>query len=307
LGDDNAIVRWRNLFWAAGRFNSRAFQGLACAFRQDSRIEPNNKGGTLKAGGEYTKTPAPGPIKSADYILTGEVTGAGDAYKITARIEAACNREVVKTASITTTADLAQVTAAAETLAAQFRPLQDTIAAFEKRKRESNPAIARSNPDGKLTITAKPRVKVGERTPVTVKMTDCDGYPLGNREIRFVQGSWPDLGKMPGTTGGTIEPSSVVTNASGQATVFFKATAAGTAQIAAWYGHYRPTRHPYALLKKSAVAVEPFKPDWTGTFSIRRTRELTSDGPSVGNKNVLSDKTIWGDDSVRFSGFLSQT
>jgi len=272
--DAAAIMRWKSLFEAAPRFNFKVLEGAECVFRVDAGLfNADRQGGKLVFGGEYANAAPPGPIKTLDYIITGEVTSTGNSYTITARIEAAYSREVVKSVSITTPPGPDQIKAAAEALATRMGPFTQTITDFEKRKRTSDTKFSRSNPEGKIEITVKRRIIEGERTEVRLKMTDCDGYPLANREIRFTKGSWPDLGDMPGTTGGTAKPSSVVTDAAGQAAVSFKGTKAGEAELVAWYGHYRPTGHPYVLLKTTKITIDPFKvrPIFTLSFEEKLT------------------------------------
>jgi len=272
--DAAAIMRWKSLFEAAPRFNFKLLEGAPCVFRMDAGLfNADRQGGKLVFGGEYANTAPPGPIKTLDYIITGEVTGAGNSYTITARIEAAYSREVVKSVSITTSPGPEQIQAAADALTARMGPFTQTITDFEKRKRASDTKFSRSNPEGKIEITVERRIMEGEFTDVRLKMTDCDGYPLANREIRFTKGDWPELGEMPGTTGGTVKPASVVTDAAGQAAVSFKGTKAGEAQFVAWYGHYRPTGHPYVLLETTQITVDPIKvrPIFTLSFEEKLT------------------------------------
>jgi hypothetical protein len=107
----------------------------------------------------------------------------------------------------------------------------------------------------------------GERTQATLKMTDCDGFPLAGREIGFLKASWPE-GDVPGTTGLRLKSSTVVTDASGQARVSIQAQEPGAAQLEAWHRFRKPTGRPDVIVKTFPIKVEPyrFRPILTLTF-----------------------------------------
>jgi hypothetical protein len=208
-----------------------------------------------------------GAIKSIDYLLTGEITGSGNAYTITARIEAGYSRDVVKTATVRTTGELVQMRAVVNSLADQLRPVSAAITAFEIQKRASNKDVARANPLVKIATDVKTTMLDGERTQATLKMTDCDGFPLASREIGFLQASWPE-GRVSGTTGLRLKSSTVVTDASGQARVSIQAQEPGAAQLEAWHRYRKPTGRPDVIVNTRPIKVEPyrFRPILTLTF-----------------------------------------
>ena len=278
-GDANAMPRWNNLFYGQLGFSTRMREGgIACASRLEDAaawVAQHSGGGALRSGPVKLNTAPPGPIPSLDYLVTGEITGSSNAYTATARIEAAYSREVIKTASVQFTGDLEPLNprsmrAAILSLADQLRPLSAIITAFEIRKRASDKAVARSNPDARIAFTVKPTMLDGERAQVDLTMTDCDGFPLAGREINFRRGIWNGH-EVPGTTGFTLKSDAVVTDASGKASISIKARDPGAAQLVAWYGFHRPTGYPYAIVKTMPITVVPyrFQPILTLTFDER--------------------------------------
>ena len=93
---------------------------------------------------------------------------------------------------------------------------------MKKTERSANPQLSidyfTSEP---ITVTpAKKILKPGESTTVQLLLRDCDGVPLGNREIIFEESSFEGFA-LPATKGGTISPAVVKTDAQGKATVKF--------------------------------------------------------------------------------------
>jgi hypothetical protein len=73
-------------------------------------------------------------------------------------------------------------------------------------------------------VPAKKTLLPGESTDITIELKDCDNQPLVGRTINF-NGSKGEV-TIPGTIGGIVTPSKIVTDASGKATAKFKMTAA---------------------------------------------------------------------------------
>jgi hypothetical protein len=303
-GDTAELLRRRALYMLSPRFGIRAFSTGECGriFKIDSAIFLG--GGGMKWGLSQNVAPA-GRVTSLDYLFAGEMTIQGSAYVVNVRLEAAYSREVVRTATASIpivdpdpaqsgppmsvlAATVQLVEAAAESLAAEFRPLSALITEWERQKRSDDTGIARSNPDGKLVVKPQRlRMKKGETVRVDLIMTDCDDKPLGNRPIRFSRGEWNEMA-IPGTTGGSIKPGPVETDGAGRATVEFTATASkGTGNIRGWYGHHRPSGVPNVVFGEVQVVImpDPVEPEpveivkgpereWRGTVTVSTSQDV---------------------------------
>lgn len=257
--DPYAIQRYFDLF-DLGRFvRSRVMADRSCPSLQ--YLDPRVSGGNLRPAVETASPAPPGPL-SYDYVLAGEITESEGEYTAVARLEAGKTREVIQAASYTfpDPGRGNRMTAwhdAVDALAAQLTPAAMVITRWEKKKRDSDPGIARANPEGKLILKpAKTQLNEGESTDVDLEMKDCDGTPLGQRKIHFEPGSYDVLGRLDGTTNGTVEPSEVITDEAGMAHVTYKASQQrGAAEIHAWYGHHRPRGEAYAITGNCTVNV----------------------------------------------------
>lgn len=153
-------------------------------------------------------------------------------------------------------------------------PLLQTIRTFEVNKRNSDVTVAirdKFTTAQEITVTPKKtKLNVGESVDVDIEMIDCDGVPLGNRDISFVGDPEDSVLMIPSTTGGTVEPSTVTTDGSGKATVKFTAgSTAGADQIVASYRHYKPCGRLSAFLGTAAIVVgQPVIPLWVVNASI---------------------------------------
>jgi len=262
-GDANAIVRYKSLFYMAKETIIKIRSDNSCpqAALVDGNLWTPNGAPRLRSGLETPTLPPPGRL-DLDYIVTGQITGSAGVYTVVARIESGYSREVVKTATYILKdpgkgTQLPDFDAAVDSLAGQLSPIGGVITQWEKKKRDGDPGIARSQPDGKLTIRpAKNQLYEGETTDVELDLVDCDGVQLKNRTVHLLAGQWETLGNLEGTTGGKVQPSVVVTDGDGKAHVKFTAgDQRGPATIRAWYGHHRPGGQPNAIIGKATVNI----------------------------------------------------
>jgi hypothetical protein len=258
--DPDAIQRYWALFRIARFARSKMTADRSCPSLViiDVNVGP---GGTLKSGIEQAVTAPPGPL-DYDYVFTGQVTGSGGSYTAVGRIEAGETREVVREASFTfkdpgTGPENPGADAASSAIAAGLSPMAAVITQWEKKKRDGDPGIARSDPDGTLTLRpAKKRLNELETTDVEVEMVDCDGVPLKQRQIHFEPGTYEKLGSLEGTTNGKVDPPVVTTDDEGKAHVKYTASnQRGPAEIHAWYGNHRPKGTANAILGQTTVNV----------------------------------------------------
>jgi hypothetical protein len=259
----NAIVRYRALFSIARFTIAKIREDTSCPrlVYIDGNVWLPNGATHLRSGLETPSLAPPGRL-DLDYVFTGEVTGGAGAYTVVARIESGWSREVVKAASYTLKDPgrgtmIPDLDAAVDALAEQLSPIGAVITQWEKRKRDADPGIARSQPEGTLTIRpAKNQLDEGEVTDVEIELVDCDGVQLKNRTVHFEAGQWETVGRLEGTTGGKMQPSVVVTDDEGKARVKFTAgNQRGPAYIRGWYGHHRPGGQPNAIIGQTTVNI----------------------------------------------------
>ena len=202
------------------------------------------------------------PPKYGDYLITGSVIPSGTGYLMHFELQTACSRNKVAAADIPfhPSSDAAYMEKIAHQAAAQLSPLTDKITDYSKKQREADNKIAYSN-WGSESITIKPKKKrlaAGEETEIEITMKDCDGYALGNRQVDFSKSS---INGMPirGTTGGTVTPAVVTTDANGKAKAKFKMGSDKKAMIAAHYLFNRPSGCPDAMIGSYPVNSIPIK------------------------------------------------
>ncbi len=301
-------ARWRALVMAPGQFSVRVFENAGCYnFRKiDAAAQVAAWGdGTLRSGNSRNVAP-PGPIKELEYLFSGAFAVDAGSSTITVQLETAYSREVVRSASVSfpraqagtpvemLAATLAQVDTAVRELAKEFQPLGSRIIEYERKKRDSDPMVARTCQGGNLELNPERQKMTSDETlKVDLTLTDCDGVALGNREVRFSQGEWPEGTKIPGTTNGVVIPDPVTTDGEGKATVYFNPKGKGTAMVRAWYPHYRPSGHPKVLFDETAISVSQ-PPQYSVRVGITaykyEDQELiqgSSDGRSVTSEQIL--------------------
>ena len=262
VADADSILKWWNLFTPA------------CFARAWSHEEDPDKdcftwidggmwlasqlqGGHFKFGPTYANVPPDGPVKGVPYIMTGFVNPATgpNLYTFTWEIECGTTREVVQSATVTFSTDSVDVTNAGKEAATELMPIETTIRAFEEKKRESDPGIARGGDEAFLRVTpARRQLKAHDTTTVELEMVDCDGYQLKNRQIVLHAFSDSTLGSFPGTVGGTVSPDVVTTDNEGKAQVTFTAgDNPGVAMVNAAYVFRKPHGWPFALIGNAVI------------------------------------------------------
>jgi hypothetical protein len=225
-------------------------------------------GDTLHIGIGYYNLPPAEEVVSADYLLTGSVSGSNGTFTLTVNLETAVSREVVLSQSAGYGYDVTSQQTAGQTIAAAFMPLFQIIHNFEVNKRNTDVTVAIRDiftTSQEIIVTPKKtKINVGESVDVDIEMTDCDGVPLSNREITFEALPDDTILMIPGSTGGTVEPSTVTTDGSGKAAVKFTAgSTTSVGQIVAAYRHKKPCGRLSAFLGTAAIVIgQPTKPLW---------------------------------------------
>lgn len=252
-----SMFQWRQLYSLSGFTNSKLFELNKNCVRF---LQP------LVTGiGDITTPRLPEKSESSnygDYLVTGWVRQAGEECILHLELQTTCGLHRVTSAEVPfhLSGDSAYIKGIAHQAASQLSPLADKIKAFEKKERESNKTVAFSG-WGTESITIKPkkhRLAAGEETEVEISMKDCDGYPLANRQIDFTK-SGPGEPAILGTTGGTVIPSSLTTDANGKAKVKFKMGSGKTALIAAHYLFNKPSGCPGAMIGSFPINTVPVK------------------------------------------------
>ncbi len=146
---------------------------------------------------------------------------------------------------------------AGDAFGAALSPMATIVTQWVKKKRDGDPGLAHSNPDGMLNLRPSKRIlDEGETTDVGMEMLDCDGVPLKQREIHFEPGRYEPLGSLEGTTNGNVDPPVVVTDDEGKAHVnYTESDQRAPADIRAWYGHHRPKGTASAITGQAAVTI----------------------------------------------------
>jgi hypothetical protein len=233
------------------------------------------QGDVLRFGVEYFNVPPPtGEVRSEEYLLSGFITSSGGIYTLNAVLETAISREVAITKSVTYGFDQASQESAAQTLIAAFTPIFYKIRDYEVKKRNADVTVAISSlghPSPAIAVTPRrTKIDVGDSVDVDIAMIDCDDVPLGNREIFFTD---QIIGDVPckGTTGGTVVPPSVITDASGKAKVkFIAGKATGIGNIVPTYQHKKPCGTPSALQGNAAIIIgRPLPSLWLVHAALR--------------------------------------
>jgi len=285
----DSIVAWQTLFWpsAAARGYMRTNDPTkdCIGWRDGAMINAIDlQNGKLKFGYEYSNLPSPGPLKSSNYLITSKVQASGSKYIFTLVLETAISREVVKTVEREFSANVESANNAGEQAAMQMMPLFETIRKFEVDKRNTDKKVAISDVNPEM-ITIKPAkriVNTEETIDIDITMIDCDGVPLADRSIIFVDTTIrinDDILLMKGTIGGEITPHVAVTDESGKVTVKFKAgKKSGIAQIVAWYPHLKPYGWGDFFHGTANVQIKPLPPkQWVLNAQITSTTTLNRD------------------------------
>ncbi|PIQ09594.1 MAG: hypothetical protein COW71_05625 [Ignavibacteriales bacterium CG18_big_fil_WC_8_21_14_2_50_31_20] len=263
---DSLILKWMNLFWP-GIFATSALRANEpksdCITWFDGAVLNAKalEGIILVYGPEYLNLPPDGPLTSSDYILSGFTRELNGHYESALTLEAAYSREMVKSVSIEYENTQTNISEVGKDLAVKFGSIWDVIKDFERFKRDTDNEVAirdlwtrHSNPEIVLT-PEKQKVEPNETIDIELEMIDCDGVPLGNRQIFFADTTIMKM-KFNGTTGGIIDPPIVNTDANGKATVKFTAgNSLGIANISAFFPHKRAYGVPDGFLENTIVVI----------------------------------------------------
>ncbi|MGE5621279.1 MAG: T9SS type A sorting domain-containing protein [archaeon] len=289
------IAKWVNLFWpgVSAKLILRDNEpNRDCITWYDGAMITANelKKPIPKIGPGTTNIPPAGPISSADYIVTGLTNSYGGDYQATLILETAESRELVKSVSVIFKNEPQSVTNSSTELASKFGSILNVIKDFERNKRNTDNTVAirdlwKSDSPEEIKLTpAKRNIETEEPVDIKVEMIDCDGVPLGNRKIYFVDTTISGM-NFTGTKGGKIEPPVVVTDAGGEATVKFTAgTTPGLVQITAFYPHKKPCGRDGGFSGAAAVMIgrAPAK-KWVVQATISEQTIRTIDTTWTGN------------------------
>jgi hypothetical protein len=260
----DSLTQWYRLFFLSKYANGKLIELNKGCVRFTQPMVTNSQGENVVMVG-VTSTMLPQNSKPSlygDYIITGSVMQSGNGYLMRMKLLTACGGNEVAAVSIpfNTSESADYIKEVAESAAMQLSPVADKINEFAKEQRDQNKEVAYAN-WGSASITVVPKKRnlaAGQETEVQISMKDCDGFPLSNREISFSKNS---IGGMPilGTTGGTVTPSTVTTDARGKAKVKFKMGEGKTAIIAAHYLFERPYGCPDAMVGSAPINSIPIK------------------------------------------------
>jgi len=306
----DSIIAWQTLFWpsaaARGYMHTNDPTKDCIGWRDGAMINAIDlQNGKLKFGAEYSNLPPGGPLRSSDYLITSKVQSSGSKYIFTLVLETAISREAVKTVELEFNANVESANNAGEQAAMQMMPLFETIRKFEvdKRNTDKKVAICDLNPEMITVKPAKKNVDAGESIDVDITMMDCDGVPLANRSIIFVDTAVQVNTNTPllkGTIGGEITPRVAVTDESGKVTVkFIAGKKAGIGQIVAWHPHLKPCGRGDTFHGTAIVQINPLPPKYwvlnaqiTSIITLNRDTVMTFDMGGLQQINQSSTRVL---------------
>lgn len=250
------MAAWYSLFYAgpgaaSAIFTPQCARFIDGSFYRDGSGVPSN---SLTVGIDHPNTAPAGALKGMDYLLNGSVSRDGSGYEVTMALECACSRQQVITASAHFD-DPDQASAAAGDLARRnFIPVADKIRDFERDARDEDPEVSIGGYNSKLVLDPiRRKASMGEKVPVTLTLTDCDGEPLGGRKIALT-GSGADA---PASVNGSFAASEATTGDDGKVTVDFTVgSARGTALARAYFFHKTPFGCKAVAVDEAAIDVE---------------------------------------------------
>jgi hypothetical protein len=269
----DSIIAWYNLFWPAAVARSYMHNNdpsKDCIYWKDGALvnAKELQNGTLTFGREYSNLPPQGSIYSSDYLIRSTVVASQGSYMFTLILETGPSREIVKSVQYPFQPTEVSANQVGQSAANDMMPLLQTIRQFEVNKRNADTKYAirdlwkKGLPDEIIIKPEKSVVDTGETINLDITMTDCDGVPLGNRAITFIDTTiyWSNGGKefpLAGTTGGEIIPHTATTDASGKVTVKFKAGSEPKAgNIIGWYPHLKPCGRADAFQGTALVQIK---------------------------------------------------
>lgn len=310
-------LEWLQLFWlgrhanaalsAAGKSCIRFMQPLTAEASNASflsaggiEIPPlNEESETLIIGQTYTNLPPAGEAsRFGNYLLSGYVRPQDGSYIMHMELQAACSRKVVAAATVPfhLSSGSDYIRSIADQAASQLLPLQDKIKQFELEQRQENEMVALDDDLAESIIIHPKKMKLGagEETDLEITLKDCDGTPLANRKIVFTRGSLGGVPISSGTTGGTVSPSSVLTDAHGKAKARFKMGNEKTAVITAYHVYQKPYGCEGVKLGSATIGSVPVKIEITYLQNETRTlRRATLPGLKIKGGDETEQTTMF--------------
>jgi hypothetical protein len=212
-------------------------------------------------------TPPADTVNYADYIVYGSVSTDANPTLVL-KLESSITHELVKSDTVVLGASFDPVVVG-RTAAAGIGPIYTTIIEYEKKKR-SEIGLCAIAP--KVIFTAeKTELSEGESVSLSVKLIDCDGAALSN---------WP---VVLTTSGGTLNPATVTTNAQGVATTVFTATNLKVTALVTTMLSYVNPKGGSGVASVLPINFNPKKNDgeWvvTATYEYRSTSESKRNAP----------------------------
>ena len=231
-GTENLWPEWKNLFMLASVVSIQIANNESGCIKMT--IPPSVDTGDvelLSVGGETFVNLPSNPLISPDlsqygnYLMTGSITNNGTSCQLHVEVQTACSRKVVITAqtNFSLSSVSGNVSNIAQQIVAKLSPLADKIKKFELSERQQAKELSLYPVSWGDPIKVTPQKKIlkaGESTSFTIEVKDCDGIPLAGREVFFNESTFEGF-KVPGTTGGTVTPANVITDANGIAKATF--------------------------------------------------------------------------------------
>lgn len=157
------------------------------------------------------------PGDDIDFVSYAEVSRSGDpgayTYTVTVTITDAHTGSTVITPS-QTTSDLGDVDSLIDVLTDSFSPVPDRLRDYQKKLRDESGGTKWIGAKWRTTAD-KTRLRIDETTKIHIKAFDClDEKPIPNQQISV---------KLTDDNVGSVTPAQVTTDASGEATVIFRA------------------------------------------------------------------------------------
>ena len=221
------MLQWRQLFWLGRHAGAYLFQRNNDCILFTQPIYVDEKANeTLLIGQTHTVLPGSGNVSEfGDYLLTGFVKNSGSQGLLHLELQTACSRKTVASSEVPfqMSSESNYIIGIAQQAASRLSPLIDKIKEFELKERAENRQVAISGFfSEQMTITPKKhKLKPGEETEFEIEIKDCDGQSLKEMVIEFNNASVEGM-SIDGTSGGTVLPAKLVTDALGKAKGKFK-------------------------------------------------------------------------------------
>ena len=235
----------------------------------------------IKDGDSIVKHPRAGNLNLGDsyYLIEATITGGNGLYNVTAKLEAATSREIVKTATIAYT-DSQDPVEIGKTLGSQLGPLCKNIFSFGKTKRNNGDSTA-IRPFIFLS-TDNDQLDFNQSTNIKIKLIDStDLMPLKNRKI------------VLNAAYGTLDNTTVTTDNNGEATAQF--TSGSNSSIGSISGSYsyRDPSGQMVVINSSPLFTQIKKPSDSWYFLMNYSYyERSTDTKNNNTISSQDDTTI---------------